>query len=517
MYDERNIAREILEDPELMQIVSICSSSTRMMAKVFFPERFYADFTPVHEQIFEHLDSDANRVAIAAPRGFGKTSILSLAFAARYMLFGLSHYIVYINMSETAAVAQTENLKRELITNRMIKQFFGRIKASAYEDMDEVFSKKAWVTSTDCMVLPRGSGQQVRGLLYKNYRPGLIIIDDLEDPETLENDEIRKKRKNWFHADVLKAVSRLEKDWKVVYIDTLKHEDSLLEELLQSDEWSTVRLEACDDDYNPTAPSFMSREDILKEVEYHRKHGIMDVFYREYRNLPISTEDAAFRQEYFKYYNETDIEPGEIEETVIVADPAKTAKMSSADSALVAVGIDRIKGRLYVRDVVSGKMYPDEFYDQLFMLKARFKVHAIGVEVTGLEEFIKQPITNEMIRRGQPFEPVWLVARGGSAYDSSGKGKGKIRRIAQLVPYYRQGYIYHNSTCCGTLEAQLMSFPRSKRWDCMDALSYIIEMLELGDRYFEPLRPEDEEGYDPESEFRELQNEYEPALEGWRI
>ncbi len=501
-----------IEDENLSKILSLCSMSTRVFAKTFFPERFTAEFSPLHDEIFNLIDSSDKNVAIAAPRGFGKTSIVILALAARHILFNISKFLVYVNMSETAAVLQTENLKRELTTNPAIRQFFGSIKAKGGEGIDETFSKKTWVTSNNCMVLPRGSGQQVRGLLYGNYRPQLVIIDDLEDAETIENDQIRKHRKEWFHSDLLKCVSRVDRNFKFVYIDTLKHEDSLLEELINSHGWRTVRLEACDDNYRATAPGFMSQRDIDKEVEYHRAHGIMDVFYREFRNIPISTEDAAFREEYFQYYDDTKLDKHSVE-TVMIIDPAKTAKMSSADSAIVAVGIDRVANRLYVRDIISGKMLPDELYDHLFEMKARLRVHTIGIEVTGLEEFIRQPLVNEMIKRKQPFEPVWLKARGGGAEDGAGRGKGKIKRIATLVPFYRMGYIFHNKSCCSVLESQLLSFPRSKRFDVMDALAYVIEMLELGDRYFEPPY---EESYDPEEEFQECIMECEPPLENWR-
>ena len=103
----------------------------------------------------------------------------------------------------------------------------------ASDSSDKVFSKKAWV-AYDSLIWPRGAGQQVRGVLFKNDRPGLIVIDDLEDPQSIENEEIRKAWYQWLYADVIKAVPRLHKNWKIVYIDTLKHEDSVLQKLLDS-------------------------------------------------------------------------------------------------------------------------------------------------------------------------------------------------------------------------------------------------------------------------------------------
>lgn len=501
-------------------VLSSCAVSTQVTAKTFFPERFNLPFAEkIHGEIFKLIDSPINKVAIAAPRGWGKTSIVGLALMANWIMFNKTGFICYINKSHDAASLQTENLRRELVTNRMIKHFFGPFKSRDVNtsEFEEVFSKKAWV-AYNTLVWPRGAGQQVRGVLFKNDRPGLFVIDDLEDPIKIENEEIRKGWYQWLYADVIKAVPRLHKNWKIVYIDTLKHEDSVLQKLLDSPEWESIRLEACDDDFNPTAPGFMSKEDIEKEWNEHVDAGQTDVFFRELRNLPISTKDASFQQDYFHYYNtpnkpseggldlnlsELDIQNNPNIETVVILDPAKTVKTHSAESAIIGVGIDLTNARLYVRDALSEKLYPNEIYEELFSMATRLNAKVIGIEETSLNEFIKQPIKNEMFLRGTFFELVWLKARGGMK---------KELRVKELVPYYRGGYIYHNKACATIrkLEQQLLMFPRSALWDLMDCLAYMVEMLELGERYFSPR----EDPEDIESEYKEL--EYEKAVDDWR-
>ena len=514
-----------MEDKQLQEILTQCSISTEVTAKTFFPERFYLSFAQqIHGKIFDLIDGPANKVAIAAPRGWGKTSIVALALMARWILFHHTEFICYINKSHDAASLQTENLRRELVTNKSIKHFFGDFKhrEAGKAEFDEVFSKKAWV-AYDTLVWPRGAGQQVRGVLFKNDRPGLIVIDDLEDPEKVENDEIRAGWKQWLYADVIKAVPQIgphASDYKIVYIDTLKHEDSVLQMLLDSPDWKSVRLEACDDDFNPTAPEFKSKAQIEKDWQEHVDAGQTDVFFREYRNLPISTKDSSFQQGYFKYYNlppertfrqeidlklsDADVQLNKNIETVILMDPAKTVKIHSAETAIIGVGIDLNSARLYIRDAISEKMYPDEIYGALFQMGISLDAKVMGIEETSLNEFIKQPIKNEMFKRGKFFELVWLKTRGGMK---------KELRIKELVPFYRMGYIYHNSSCPAMkkLEQQLLMFPRSKLWDLMDCLAYIIEMLEMGERYFSPGMGSDE---DSESEFRGL--EYEKPVEDWR-
>lgn len=511
-----------LEQLQLEHILTACASSTKATALTFFPERFHLPFANVHDKIFELIDGPDPLVAIAAPRGWGKTSIVALALMARYTLFRISPFIIYINKSHDAASLQTENLRRELVTNRYIKNFFGSFKASHLpKEFEEVFSKKSWV-AFDTLVWPRGAGQQVRGVLFKNDRPGLVVVDDLEDPQKIENDEIRKGWYEWLYADVLKAVPQIgeqSNNWKIVYIDTLKHEDAVLQKLLDSPDWASVRLEACDDNFKSTAPSFISDEKVLSDWEHYSKAGQTDVFFREMRNLPISTKDAAFRTEYFKYYNlpyerkpreqdlslfDHEVQQDQNIETVVILDPAKTVKIHSAESAIIGIGVDLTSARIFVRDIVSEKLYPDEIYSALFGMAKRLGAKVIGIEETSLNEFIKQPIKNEMFRRGDFYELVWLKPRG---------GEKKEHRVKELVPYYRGGYIYHNASCATMklLEHQLTMFPRSALWDIMDALAYIVQMLELGERYFSP--PENFE--DVEDEYKEL--EYDDPIDDWRM
>ena len=226
------------------------------------------------------------------------------------------------------------------------------------------------------------------------------------------------------------------------------------------------------------------------------------MFFTEFRNLAISTHDATFRQEYFRYYDEADanLDADRNVENVVIIDPAKTVKLHSAESAIIGIGVDVVNNKLYIRDLVADKLYPDQLYQQAFDMVARLKARVLAVEVTSLHEFISYPIKNEIVQRNASVEYVELTARG-----------KKEDRIASLVPFYRQGRIYHNKRVCTPLEAQLMSFPRCARFDCIDAEAYIVALLEEGARYFSP----SEEAM--ESEFEELEDEYEEPLDDWRV
>ena len=505
------------EDPIVQELLAKSYVSTKVFCKMLFPETFNAPFSILHDKIFEVIDDEKSvKKAIAAPRGIGKTSI-ARAVASKGILFRDFHFIVYISASATLAEMQTENIKRELRSNEMVRKLFGDIKTSKAQGLDDSFSKLAWVAFGNTLVLPRGAGQQVRGLNWAGHRPDLIIIDDLEDKEEIRNENNRAKLKEWFFSDVLKTEDKYGKPATFIYIDTIKHEDSLLETLMEASEWRSVRLAICNENYETFDPNYMTTEEIRAEVEEHREKGLMDLFYMERMNIPISTQDAVFKDEYFKQYNDyheeleiikkdekgeavTERIPSRRLLNVTIVDPAKTVQLHSAESAVVTIGVDRESHKIFVREVFHGKVRPDELYEEMFSQVVMFNSMILAVEVTSLHQFISQPIENEMRIRG--IFPHYLELRAVAK---------KEERVATLAPLYKLGYIYHNPKCCGVLEAQLRWFPRSKLWDVMDATAYITKIMDELDYYFDP----GDYSKDSEEEFAEL--DYEPPIEGWRL
>lgn len=465
-------------DSETMDLIADCSASTKLCAKVLFPDYFESPFSKLADQIFDVLDDEnERRVVIAAPRGFGKTSIVMIPYAARRILYMMKRFIVPVSNSLTLAEMQSENLKQALVTNPLIHKIFGNVRMGKVDkdETTETFSKKAWVANGYTIVLPRGSFQQVRGLLFRGRRPDEIIVDDLEDTETIDNEEVRKKRRRWFYGDLLQCFSKYDKSGRIIYIDTLKHEDSQLADLKDKKGWTTVWLQGCDENFKSLAPEYMTDEEIAAMVEEYRASGIMDVFYREIMNIPINPEDAMFNKKYYKYYSEEEnnLNNDPNVETYILADFAKTVNKQSAESAVVGVGLDMINNKIYIRDIVNGKFHPDELYDEIFWMAERLQATTIAPETNGLEDYIIYPLKNEMLRRGKVYEifPIRAVGK-------------KEERASWLVPLYRKGLIFHNSNgCCEVLESQQSTCPYNKYWDVLDATAHLTKLLNKGERY----------------------------------
>lgn len=500
---------------EMLDVMARCYRDTSACGSVLFPNHFSIEDSDLHRQIDAAIDDPAiTKIAIAAPRGLGKTTRMSIGKCGQSILFGKHRFICYISNAFESAQRQTNNLKRELMTNDVVRRYFGDIRPEKFDGMEEDFSKVSWVAQSKSaenktIVLPRGYGQQIRGLKFGSIRPDLLIFDDLEETALLYSEEQRKKMRDWFFSDATLCVDQNEgANYKIIYIDTLKHEDSLLAHLLTLPDWHGIRLSICDENYNSLAPKFRSTAKIKAQVEENRAAGTLDHFYREFMSEPVSKENQSFDPKYFKYYDEVKegLSSNMDVENFVIVDPAKTSKASAALSAVVGVGVNLKTNAIFVRDLVIGHFERDEVMTESLNMCTRLNARVLGVEVTGLDQWIEQPFRDEISRKGMSVNFVPLHAKRGRAGTELAHEGGKPARISGLVPYYRRGLIYHNASVTGPLEAQLRSFPRSKHWDAMDALAYIIELLDYGEKYFWPQRASDP-SYDLEGEYSELERE----------
>lgn len=508
---------------ELLGILEDCITSTESMAHTFFKEHCYRPFGKIHEVIFNILDNDAIRAAaICCPRGFGKTTLMGLVFPMKKILFRDSHYVILVSATTKKAINDLKTIARELQGNEAIKKVFGDMKGLQWAEGNGEIE-----LNSNIKIEAKGAGSQIRGLKYGHYRPDLIIVDDLEDPEEVRNEDRRAQLKEWFFADLLNSIDL--RQTRVVIIGTILHEDSLLANILDEDaneedhplesdavkqiaamkeKFHCVRLEACNDNFESNWPDYMSDAEIQAKAVAYEKRGLLDVFYREYRNLPIAKKGAAFESSFFKHYVEDFKELNKTVENVVIVDPSKTTNISSDYSAIVGVGFDSTKNKIYFRDCINAKLHPEEIYREACDMADRIGTCNIGIEVTSLNEFITYPFKSYIKTRGRYYNLIELKARG-----------KKEDRIRALVPFYRMGTVYHNQDMRvrGPLETQLLSFPRSKYDDVMDDFAYAVEMFDLGERFFS--RAEyGANGSSIEDEYKELED-LEPMapFEGFRI
>ena len=165
----------------------------------------------------------------------------------------VSHFIIIISRSESMAISRTNDIKRKLETHSAFRCLASQ----------ENWGVKHLVTTNGTKIIPKGRGSQIRGSLFGAHRPDLIICDDLDDPETVNNPDVRAKDQLWFNTDLMRAGS-INRTTNFINIDTVKHAESTASLLQDRPNWKTLLFRAIEspaDLWHPT------REDTWKQWE----------------------------------------------------------------------------------------------------------------------------------------------------------------------------------------------------------------------------------------------------------
>ena len=396
---------------------------------------------------------------VMMPRGFGKTTLIN-GLVAWLILYQEKKFPVYISETQTHASRQLKNVRAELESNERIKAVFGVLRP-------EQRSGKSWTddiieTTTGVVVAARGRGGQIRGLNVNAQRPDCIIIDDVEDKESVNTQEQRDKTKDWAYSDMMPALPRMDPSAYIVAIGTLLHTDALLMTWRRDPDWTSVVLAAVDSEGEPLWPENMPLATIEKTKAAYARAGRLHIFYLEYMNTVRNPEDAKFKK------------PMLIVQAAwtkmaraMAIDPAISTDRKACEFAIAVVGMEE-GGRIHVLDMY-GKVgvAPRAQVDLVFDHYRRWEPNKVGIEAIAYQAALVHLVKEEMFRRRMYFE-VEKVGHG---------RQRKVDRVEGiLAPRYAADYIVARCAFPG-LQAQLLDWPNGLM-DQPDVLAMAIGLLD---------------------------------------
>lgn len=431
------------------------------------------------------------RRAVAAPRGHAKSTNLTFKGTMHSTLYGYKHYPIIISDSSEQAEGFLDNIRVEFEENTAILEDFGPLAGS-------VWRSNVLVTKTNIKIEAIGSGKKIRGRKHRNWRPDLIILDDVENDENVRTPEQRSKLKNWFD----KAVSKCGDDYTdIVYIGTLLHYDSLLAKTLtnpayrsikykaviqfsQADDlwqqWESIFTDLANDDREADALAFFQAHKAAMlegtQVLWEEKLSYYDLmvmrvsegeasFNSEEQNEPINPDDCLFMEEWFEYYNEAEINFRDpVFDFFGFIDPSLGKTKRSDFSAIVTLAKHRSSGYMYVVDADIERRHPDRIIADVLAkerwLRASFGhgYRKLGAETNQFQWFLKEELAKASAKAGLylPIEEVQQTS-------------DKVMRIQTLQPDVKNKYIKFNRRHKRLLE-QLTQFPMGAHDDGPDAL-----------------------------------------------
>lgn len=441
------------------------------------------------------------RRAIQAPRGHAKSTTFTFKDTLHASAYGYKHYIIILSDSSEQAEGFLTDIKTEYEENAALREDFGDLQG-------KVWKAGVILLSNGVKIEAIGSGKKIRGRRHKQWRPDLIICDDLENDENVNTPEQRKKLRNWFYKAVSKAGDTYT---DIVYIGTLLHFDALLANVAKNPQYKTVKYRGVisfakneelwsaweaiytdlnNDNRQEDARAFFeaNREEMLEgtEVLWEAKLSYYDLmvirvsegessFNSEIQNDPIDPESCAFNEEWFSYYKEDEVDFSDSRFLFVGAnDPSLGKNKKSDTSAIIALAKDTRTGYMYVVVASIEKRKPDVIIEDAIETSKRLRrdykkpFTKFRVETVQFQHFFKDVMAQRSAEAGEylPIEEVNNV-------------QNKDLRIQSLQPFVKNGYIKFNEKH-KTLLQQMKEYPMGKNDDGPDALEMAVRAaLEL--------------------------------------
>lgn len=154
-------------------------------------------------------------------RGGAKTTIYALGLPLWCLLFGRRHFIIILSDTEAMAKDKCLDIKNQLEDNPRIIEDFGNLQGKRWADLE-------FETANQCKIVGAGSGVNIRGRRYRQHRPDLVILDDIENRDEVRSPTQRAALENWLLKDVFKAGGV---DTKFVMIGTYLSYDCVLRQV----------------------------------------------------------------------------------------------------------------------------------------------------------------------------------------------------------------------------------------------------------------------------------------------
>jgi hypothetical protein len=148
------------------------------------------------------------------PREHGKTVRWSFAYVLWRALTKKSRFILIAGASADAASANLENIKNELEENEALVGDFGDARG-------EVWKNDRVELATGVCIQSKGSGTAMRGIRYRQYRPDLVVLDDILKDEAADSPVQRDKIYRWLK----RVVMNLGQEAFTIWVNTVFHND----------------------------------------------------------------------------------------------------------------------------------------------------------------------------------------------------------------------------------------------------------------------------------------------------
>jgi len=479
----------------LKEVVELGAADTELFGRAFFPRSFRNPAPPMHREMDKLLDSAERFVFLEVFRGGAKTTRFRV-YAAKRIAYNISKTILFVSKSAGHAAKNLRWIRRAIVKDE---------RSGELTDFAKVFGLKPgtkWndeelqiIHGTDddiIWVAGLGVTGSVRGLNFDDFRPDLILCDDLVDEEIAASPEQCQKIEALVYGALKHSLAPVIDNAlsKMVVAQTPIAAGDLSDMLRRDPEFEKVRF-GCWTKETEDLPIEMRKsaweerfptDDLKKQWHAAVAKNKLSIFTREMEVRVIAAEEAKFKPEWLKFYGEGQAEPEPPHHelyTILVIDPVpppspqQIAKgMVNKDFEALAV-VGKWQQKYYLLEVSSNRGHdPSWTISEFIRLASRWRIKKAKVESVAYQRTLAWLIRQAMKKLGRywPVEEftdrrskVFKIVDGLHGVTSNGEFYCRPEQTTFIDQFTRYASVEHDdeiesvAIACGDLQGQYLS------------------------------------------------------------
>lgn len=466
------------------EVIELSSADPLFYNHYFFPRACRQADPPYARRLWAGLESPVDRfVNVQIFRGGMKTTTLRILMSKR-IGFGISRTILYVGKSDDHAVRSVMWLRKAMRFNERWKEVFGLVKGDKFSQgtLEIVHGIEDDYTT---YITAAGITGSIRGLNFDDYRPDLIILDDIIDKESVHTPAARRKITELVHGDIRESLEAASDNpnAKMVQLATPLNTDDPGEMAKKDPEWTTYRFSCWTPDSEglpidqqvSSWPARHPSEEIREQKKAAIETGRLWIFTREKECKLISADTSSFPAERVQYY---DLDPPREQMQVVMwIDPvpppseAQIAQgLSKKDFEAFAV-VGKVGHQFYVLEVVSNRGHePDWTVMTFFELVNRWRPSRVYIEAVAYQRTLSWILKKAMQTKRQ-----WI------AITEDDDKRSKLNKIVDGLYGPLSHDAFHIRKSMTTLLDQITQHPDIAHDDELEAVARAVEKLNFGE------------------------------------
>ena len=432
------------------EMIHLSAVDNDFFCHTFFPEAFRSSSPPYAARLDRALNDPKVRLLNARVfRGGAKTTLLR-AFAAKRIAFGTSRTILYIGASEGHATRSVQWLRGKIepkmggdgvFRTTPFAHTFGLKPGKKWQEheieiIQSVPRKDGTTEERNFWVMGVGITGSIRGINFDDYRPDLIILDDVITDESASTAPQRDKLADLIMGAIKNSLAPAseEPNAKLVMLQTPLDSDDASARAERSSEWHTemfgcwtpetseARVEDQESAWPERFPSATLRAEKLAAIMDNR----YSIFAKEMEVKLVAAEQLTFRPNWLRRYSEKP----KVGTCVMSIDPVPPPSelqisrgMKGKDYEAISI-VARGKGEYFLLDYAVNRGHsPTWTAAKFFEFIQRYRPQCCVLSLVAAERYLKWFLEKEMSRR-QIFLPLKEAPIGKAA---------KFQRIAAAL------------------------------------------------------------------------------------